>query len=160
MGHITLNNASNNDTMMKALETMLAVRDVSFDAHDHRIMCFAHIINLCSGWVIDAASGVAGDKNTNSLSSDDTVPSSPIPQAWAAVRAIRGSGEHRCAFNCNLQNGNQEGWFTDQSSKIVKVQPLQLLRDVRTRWDSIYHMLTQLLQMRPVRPYPHHCNIC
>jgi len=146
--------------MMKALETMLAARDVSFDAHDHRIMCFAHIINLCSGRVIDAASGVAGDKNTNSLSGDDAVPSSPIPQARAAVRAIRGSGERRHAFNRNLQNGNQEGWFTDQLSKIVKVQPLQLLQDVCTRWDSVYHMLTQLLQMRPVRPYPHHCNIC
>jgi len=71
--------------MMKVLKTMLAARDVSFDTHDCRIMCFAHIINLCSGWVIDATSGVAGDKNTNSLSGDDTIPSSPIPQAWAAV---------------------------------------------------------------------------
>ena len=146
--------------MMKALETLLAVHDVSFDAHDRRIMCFAHIINLCSGQVIDATSGMAGDKNSNSLSGDNAVPSSPIAQAWTAVRAIRGSGERQRAFNCNLQNGNEEGWFTDQSSKIVKVQPLQLLRDVRTRWDSVYHMLTRLLQMRLVRPYPHHCNIC
>jgi len=128
--------------MIKALETMLAACDISFDAHDCWIMCFAHIINLCSGWVIDAASGVAGDKNTNSLSGDDTVPSSPIPQGWAAVRAIQGSGECQYAFNCNLQNGNQEGWFMDQLSKIVKVQPLQLLQDVCTRWDSVYHMLT------------------
>jgi len=50
--------------MMKALKTMLAVHNVSFDTHDHWIMCFAHIINLCSGQVIDAASGMAGDKNT------------------------------------------------------------------------------------------------
>ena len=67
---------------------MLAVRDISFDAHDHQIICFAHIINLCSGQVIDAASGMAGNKNTNSLSSDNAVPSSPIAQAWAAVQAI------------------------------------------------------------------------
>ena len=85
MGHITLDNALNNDTMMKALKTMLAVHDVSFDAHDHWIMCFAHIINLCSGRVIDAASGMAGDKNTNSLSGDNTIPSSPIAQAQTVV---------------------------------------------------------------------------
>jgi len=71
--------------MMKALKTMLAAHDISFDAHDRQIMCFTHIINLCSGWVIDAASGMAGDKNTDSLSGDDAIPSSPIAQAWAAV---------------------------------------------------------------------------
>jgi len=75
VGHITLDNASNNDTMMKVLKTMLAACDVSFDAYDHWIMCFTHIINLSSGWVIDAASGMAGDKNTNSLSGDNTIPS-------------------------------------------------------------------------------------
>ena len=80
-----LNNASNNDTMMKALEMMLAARDVSFDAHNWQIICFAHIINLCSGRVIDATSGMAGDKNTNSLSGDDAIPSSPIAQAWTVV---------------------------------------------------------------------------
>ena len=85
VGHITLDTVSNNDTMMKALETMLAACDISFDAYDCQIMCFAHIINLCSGWVIDAASGMAGDKNTNSLSSNNAVPSSPIAQAQTAV---------------------------------------------------------------------------
>jgi len=67
---------------------MLAAHDISFDAHDRQIMCFAHIINLCSGQVIDATSGVAGDKNTNSLSGNNAIPSSPIPQAQAAVQAI------------------------------------------------------------------------
>ena len=146
---------------MKALETMLADRDVSFDAHDRRIMCFAHIINLCSGRVIKAASnmaGMAGDEDSDSSSNDDAVPSNPIEQARAVVRVIRSSGQRRRAFSRNIENGNREGWFTDSTSRIVKVKPLQLLRDVRTRWDSVFHMLTRLLEMHPVRPYPHHCN--
>jgi len=89
VGHITLDNASNNDTMMKVLETMLAARDVSFDAHDRWIMCFAHIINLCSGQVIDAASGMAGNKNTNSLSGDDTIPSSPYHKLGQQSRLFK-----------------------------------------------------------------------
>ena len=128
--------------MVKALEMMLANRDVSFDARDHRIMCFAHIINLCSGRVINAASNMAGDEDSNSSSSDSAVPSNPIDQACTVVRVIRASGQRRLAFNRTIINGNEEGWFTDSTSKIVKVKPLQLLQDVRTRWDSVFHMLT------------------
>ena len=160
VGHITLNNALNNKTMVKALKTILANRDVSFDACDHRIMCFAHIINLCSGRVINATSNMAGDEDSNLSSSDGAVPSNPIDQACMVVWVIWASGQCQLAFNCTIINGNKEGWFTDSTSKIVKVKPLQLLRDVCTRWDSIFYMLTRLLEMRPVSPYPHHPNFC
>ena len=160
MGHITLDNAANNETMMKSLEKRMAARDVSFDARDRRIMCFAHIINLCSGRVIHAASNGAGYDDGYSSSDDNAVPSNPIVRARAAVRAIRGSGERRDAFHRNIVEGNKEGWFMGQSSDIVKIKPLELLQDVRTRWDSVYHMLTRLLEMRPVRLYPHRCKVC
>ena len=80
VGHITMDNTSNNDAMMAALATKLKLRDVSFDARDHRIMCFAHIIDLCSGWAIHASSGV--DKGV--LPSNKTA-SDPISVACAAV---------------------------------------------------------------------------
>ncbi|KAH9013041.1 hypothetical protein EDB84DRAFT_1253278, partial [Lactarius hengduanensis] len=35
----------------------------------------------------------------------------------------------------------------------VQVQPLQLLRDVRTRWDLVYCMLNWLREMRPAIDY-------
>jgi len=85
VGHITLNNALNNKTIVKALKMMLANHDISFDACDCRIMCFAHIINLCSGRVINAASNMAGDEDSNLLSSDSAVPSNPIDQACTVV---------------------------------------------------------------------------
>lgn len=147
--------------MMETLETKLAARDISFDAHDRRIMCFAHIINLCSKQAIDAASNDVDGRDGNSFPSDDTVSSIPIERARAAVRAIRGSGARRDAFDDVIVRGNAEGWFTrEESSEIVQIKRLQLLRDVRTRWDSVYHMLERLHEMRPVRPYPHHCSIC
>ena len=75
-----MDNASNNDAMMVALVMKLKLRDVSFDARDHRIMCFAHIIDLCSGRVIHASSGV----DEGVLPSNETA-SDPISVAHAAV---------------------------------------------------------------------------
>ena len=51
--------------MMEALEKKLEERDIAFDATDRRIMCFAHIINLCSGSVIRAAGGGEGTPESN-----------------------------------------------------------------------------------------------
>jgi len=100
VGHFTIDNASNNRTMMEQLKPMLASHDIPFDATDGRIMCFAHVINLCSGHVICAVTGGAvdndaysllsdDDDNAHSSSSDDTHPApNPIQAARAVVWAI------------------------------------------------------------------------
>ena len=75
-----MDNMSNNDAMMAALVMKLKSYDVSFNVHDCRIMCFAHIIDLCSGWAICASSGV--DKGV--LPGNETA-SDPISVARAAV---------------------------------------------------------------------------
>ena len=137
---------------MHALETLLKARDIEFDANNRRIMCFAHVVNLCSGRVIRgvAKEVAAEDSEDTSSESDANSPASdPIARARAAVRAVRASGAHRDAFNKAIKNGNAEGWFTSGKAT-VKVQPLQLLRDVPTRWDSVYSMLRRLYEMRPV----------
>jgi hypothetical protein len=57
----------------------------------------------------------------------------------------------RDAFDDLITNGNAKGWFRQgQPPRVVQVPHLQLLRDVQTRWDSVYHMLKRLRIMRPV----------
>jgi len=85
--------------MMEALEKLLHECDIAFNAVDRQIMCFAHIINLCSGRVINVI-------NDNGESTSD-----PIGLARGAVRSIRASGLRRDAFNEVIQNGNTKGWF-------------------------------------------------
>jgi len=88
VGHFTLDNASNNQTMMEALERQLNKRDIPFDAKDCRIMCYAHISNLSSGHVIRAAGDGEGASEYN-----------PIGRACGVVRAIRVSGKCQEAFD-------------------------------------------------------------
>jgi hypothetical protein len=139
IGHFTLDNASNNETMLEELERLLHDRDFEFDAVDRRIRCFAHIVDLCSGRVIKA------------ISEDDESTGNPIGLARGAVRSIRGSGLRRDAFDETVKNGNDKGWFkTGDPPKTVQLKPLQLLRDMSVRWDSVYFMVNRLGVMRPV----------
>jgi hypothetical protein len=43
---------------------------------------------------------------------------------------------------CHIEEGNERSWFTmkDKQGKrvVIDVLQLQLLRDVKTRWDSVY----------------------
>ncbi|KIK77783.1 hypothetical protein PAXRUDRAFT_165752, partial [Paxillus rubicundulus Ve08.2h10] len=51
VGHWTLENADNNDTLMLKLQKLLAECDIQFHHQDHHIHCFPHILNICSGHV-------------------------------------------------------------------------------------------------------------
>ena len=151
-----MDNALNNKTMMESLQAMLAPCEIAFDVKDHRIMCFAHIIDLCSKRVVLAASNGVEDSDDGYSSSDDntTPPSDPISQACAVIRAIRGSGSRRNAFNEATATGNTKGYFKQgQPAKPVIIKQLQLLRDVCIRWDSIYYMLRRLRELHLVCPY-------
>lgn len=149
VGHITMDNASNNGTMMEKLAEMLRARDIDFDADDRRVMCFAHIINLCTGQVVASADSkvdkkVDDDGNDSPQSDDEISMSPPIARARNVVRAIRVSSTRRDGFDYAIDSGNAQKLFDPDVPK------LQLLLDVRTRWDSTYYMVTRLRAMRQV----------
>jgi hypothetical protein len=65
------------------------------------------------------------------------------------VREFRKSGQRREAFLEMIEVGNKKGWFT-LDGQSVPVQPLQFLRDVRHRWDSVFLMIRRILELQPV----------
>ena len=150
MGHFTVDNASNNETMLQELERLLLARDIPFNATDRKIMCYGHIVDLSSGRVIRALSHQTNDEQFNSDSKDDSPPAlHPILHARKVVHVIRASGMRRDAFEEVIVNGNAKGWFKI-GNNTIQVKKVQLLRDVKTRWDSEYLMLNRLRELRPV----------
>jgi hypothetical protein len=114
-------------------------------------MCFGHIVDLCSGRVIREVEGKNHDSLPSLLDDDDTHPSNPIALARSVVGAIRASGNRRKEFSQAITDGNDRRYFMEgQPPKVVQVKQLQLLRDVQTRWDSVYLMLKRLREMRLV----------
>jgi hypothetical protein len=78
----------------------------------------------------------------------------PLRRARRVIRLLRSSDQRKERFREFIQAGNERNWFTrkDENGKRVTVQvpELQPLRDVKTRWDSVYTMLERLRALRPV----------
>lgn len=78
----------------------------------------------------------------------------PLSRARRVVRLLRSSDLRREGFRDFIKDGNQRGRFIgtdkDNNCKTIEVPELELLRDVKTRWDSVFLMLRRLRQLRPV----------
>jgi len=78
----------------------------------------------------------------------------PLRHAQRVIHLLHSSDKHRIAFLKLIQNGNEHGWFNmkDKDGKHIAgdVLELQLLRDVKTQWDSVYMMLMCLRVLQPV----------
>lgn len=162
IGHFTVDNAENNVIMMKHLELLLAACELplEFDAADRRVMCFPHIMNICVQHVIDefsapdlvaiAKAWVDGlDDEVEKNSYLDAVKKNLVALGCDIVRVIRASGIRRDEFTKTIATGNLQEWFKNPAAEIVKVPETQLLRDVRTRWDSTFYMINRLRALQP-----------
>jgi hypothetical protein len=126
------------------------------------IRCFPHIINICCQHILAEFTDLKFNDDH-----EDFVPSNPhtsdVPQTFLAavkrdpialgrglVRAIRASGQRREHFANIIQEGNDKHHFTVGLRTNIQVPVLQLLRDVKTRWDSVYKMIERLRVMCPV----------
>jgi hypothetical protein len=78
----------------------------------------------------------------------------PLRRARRMVRFLRASDQRKEGLRDMIKTGNEKEWFFQKSNEgknvVVKVKDLQLLRDVKTRWDSVYLMLKRLRELRPV----------
>jgi hypothetical protein len=65
---------------------------------------------------------------------------------------LRSSDQRREGFRTFIELGNSRNWFKDprDDKSVVQVPMLQPLRDVKTRWDSVYMMVRRLRALRPV----------
>jgi hypothetical protein len=78
----------------------------------------------------------------------------PLRRARRVIRLLRSSDKHRTEFKAFIEKGNTCDMFSrkDSDGKVAPttVEQLGLLRDVKTRWDSVYLMLLRLRELRPV----------
>jgi hypothetical protein len=149
---------------MEQIGRSLQAREIEFDAQDRKVMCFPHVVNLSSGRVIEGLTKVLeGGPDIwepppapiGGQSYAEAVARDPIALGRAVVRAIRASGTRREAFDKVIKDGNANKWFRDSDGVTTKVKPLQLLRDVSTRWDSVFYMISRLHELRPVSHFGH-----
>ena len=193
---------------MTELQRLLKIREtdvaIDFKNPEHRIRCYAHIINVCSSHIISSMTSVSeeylsklkvpydpdrvfcDDPEDELIESDDEnfisdpnfkvddlelddvydeygdpdledwfagFKRDPLKRARRIIRFLRSSDQRREGFRNTIIDGNERDWFSPKNNPhSVRVPELQLLRDVKTRWDSVYLMLLRLRQLRPVSP--------
>jgi hypothetical protein len=125
--------------------------------------CFPHIVNICCQHItaeFTDAKLVEGDGHFDVTAPhsdpelqtfDEAVQRDPIALGRVVVRTIRASGQRREHFKNEICEGNVKKHFFIGDRVEIIVPELELLRDVRTRWDSIFFMISRLRIMRPVR---------
>lgn len=148
---------------MEELAKLLQSRDIDFDPLDRRIMCFPHIINICVQHVIANFTNIelaeAAAEFVSALplglpdrqTFEEAVQRDPVALGRNIVRVLRNSGQRRDLFDDIVRDGNDKEWFQVGDPPVTVELPLvQLLRDIITRWDTIYYMVRHLCEMRPV----------
>jgi hypothetical protein len=70
-----------------------------------------------------------------------------VAAARSLVTACRASGQHREDFRNTIAEGNEEGGWGDPPEPLRNVV---LLRDVDTRWSSIFRMIDRVLELYEV----------
>lgn len=167
-----MDNTSNNDSAMSELSRILQEeREFTFDATDRRIRCLPHIYNVCVQRTLDKYINADFDECPQAWRNSaghliakaeyvEAVRDGPIAHGRDIVRAIRSSGQRRANFKQAIISGNEQEWFVDEETGIVKLPVVELLRDVKTRWDSSYYMINRLRTLQQVgscytyiRPY-------
>ncbi|KIK19162.1 hypothetical protein PISMIDRAFT_43286, partial [Pisolithus microcarpus 441] len=142
----SMDNAENNTSMMDQLADLLNEREppLEFVAKDRRIMCFAHIINLC---VQDVISGFTAADVADDLARawrDDTeekdkyieaMRGNPLALARYAVRAIRASGIRRDEPMVQVPHKVQQQMSTEARPTLSRAVPSFEL--FMTAWEKM-----------------------
>ncbi|CDO76573.1 hypothetical protein BN946_scf184831.g9 [Trametes cinnabarina] len=158
IGMITLDNASSNDSMMRALERLLDQVGVPFDSKGNRIRCFPHIVNIAVQHILEELKKTPRaplEDPSNSLPLAqrariaDALAADPIGKVRALVSSCRQSDQRRTEFRRTIEEGNKDKLWKDAEGKPMELPVLQLLRDCETRWSSTFLMLKRVFLLYP-----------
>ncbi|CAB4488750.1 unnamed protein product [Rhizophagus irregularis] len=98
--------------------------NVTFDTEHQRVRCFAHIINLAAQDALKSLKGTGPD-------SEEEVLNNKVPVG--VIAKVRASPQRRECFSMQCT--------------VLKIKDLELIPDIRTRWNSTYMMMNRALYL-------------
>lgn len=82
---------------------------------------------------------------------DKGIKMNPLLHAHKLVHFLQASDQRKTFLQSVIKDGNEQSWFhrKDNEGNNVsgKLPQLQLLKDVKTRWDSVFLMLNRLIML-------------
>ena len=117
LGYLVMDNASSNDTLVETIESEMEERAVQWNAEQHRIRCFGHIVNL-------AAAAFIYQEVT-----DENLPAEDDDDEWLRFGCL---GKLHNIIVYIQRSPQRRERFRDLA------ESLNLHRDNKTRWNSWY----------------------
>lgn len=142
---ITADNAANNNTFLRELESACRKKEIKFDHKKNNIRCLAHIINLTVQEIlkhIKAGEAQEEDELLELISreeQEDVVNVEIIPKLRRLLAKIRSSPQRKEKFA--------------RRCEFFSIKALNIMLDVKTRWNSTYLMLDRILKLREVSKF-------
>ncbi|QRW11789.1 AC9 transposase [Ceratobasidium sp. AG-Ba] len=137
IGYITVDNASNNDTLMVELEKEFTARSLHSDAVENRICCFPHVINFAVRRVLErlpssaksyrgVLSELAVKPTANQSAYLDALASDVVSRTRTTVVASRSSGQRREDLARFTKEGNLAGRWKTLDGTVITVPEVEL----------------------------------
>ena len=154
-----MDNTANNITAMRELSSLLKDCEIQFNLVDCCVPCFPHILNICITHTVknymkadfttvtEMWVGALDNTVVDKAKYLEALAKDPVALGCDIIRIIRSSSQCRKGFRDTIINGNANQWYTGHPTQVPVIE---LLRDVRTRWDSIYFMINRLHALRLV----------
>ncbi|KAL1743648.1 hypothetical protein HDZ31DRAFT_40458 [Schizophyllum fasciatum] len=151
---ITADNASPNDTALQFLERWLRDKGIEFDSEGNRVCCFPHVVNigaqagveilkkptLCLEFGVQLPAELLADAPYYRALEEDVIGGLRRIANW-----IRVSEGRRKDLKAIIHDGNAAGRWLTPAREPETIPPLAVLRDVDTRWSSIFLMVDRVL---------------
>ncbi|EUC54341.1 hAT family dimerization protein, partial [Rhizoctonia solani AG-3 Rhs1AP] len=153
LGWITMDNASNNDSMMAQLEEYMVTRGMDFDRHGNRLRCFPHVVNLAVQDIIGALSASAKSYEENLALQDIKLDTEPELKAYLSSLSRELLERIRRTIAALRRTQRRQGLrrtiIAGNSDKSWHLRLLELKLDCPTRWSSSRDMIERLLYLYP-----------
>ncbi|KAH9930790.1 hypothetical protein B0H21DRAFT_677483, partial [Amylocystis lapponica] len=135
--------------MLKELQKVLRAKGIPFHAEGNHIRCFPHVVSVAVqtglAQLTDVDKTIYVDESLNPGLAFDTRErcNDMVAAARRLVSACRASGQCREDYLLTIREGNTTHAFGES----IELPELELLRDVDTRWSSIFLMVDRVLFM-------------
>ena len=142
---ITADNAANNNTFLRELEYICHQKEIKFDHKKNNIRCLAHIINLTVQEILkNIKAGDAQEEDellelVSQEEQEDNVNVEIIPKLRRLIVKIRSSPQRKEKFARHCE--------------FFSIKSLNVILDVKTRWNSTYLMLDRVIKLREVSKF-------
>ncbi|KAF5351590.1 hypothetical protein D9758_007266 [Tetrapyrgos nigripes] len=149
IGMITLDNASNNDTMMCTFKGLFKEIGVEFSCSGNRVHCFPHVVNIAVKTGLSKLNTVVEFDDADGVDKSEIWDSQIVTASRASHKRQEGLWQTIISARSKARDMLQAKGVPEKD--LPSLESIQrvvvLLRDVDTCWSSIYFMIDRLLEL-------------